>query len=367
MNDINKPITTRVDENQRLWIDLNSVDPNCGLLSHTELDALQECLTTLDHTVSALILNIQTARPQLDVMFRTLITQQETAPLLKWIRQAQTLCQQLEKLPVPSLTLIHTPCFSYELELALSTDYCIALDDPTLLVGFPETRFGLHPALGGVQKALARTGPGLLPSLIEGSSLSVQQAAHLGLIDACVSTEQLASRIDHYLQHKPSRQRRDFQQTLLNLPLLRSWHSLPFSSQLRRNARPDHHPAAYALLNLWRRYGSRTDAKAMDHYARSVADLSMTEQAQNRLHLQQSRRQLCGKCSTDHHEVRHIHVIGTGLMAQDIVTYCAGLGLHISIQDKRPEAWKPCGKRCARICCIAITAMNKPLPRSCRC
>ena len=54
---------------------------------------------------------------------------------------------RLDRLPFPTVAVIHGYCLGGGLEIALACDYRIAIEDARF--GFPEVMLGLHPGLGG--------------------------------------------------------------------------------------------------------------------------------------------------------------------------------------------------------------------------
>ena len=54
---------------------------------------------------------------------------------------------RLDRLPLPTIAVIHGYCLGGGLEVALACDYRLAIDDASF--GFPEVLLGLHPGLGG--------------------------------------------------------------------------------------------------------------------------------------------------------------------------------------------------------------------------
>ncbi|MGA5200668.1 enoyl-CoA hydratase/isomerase family protein [Streptomyces variegatus] len=64
----------------------------------------------------------------------------------------------IEALPVPTVAAVHGMCLAGGFELALSADLLIAQEGT--LFGLPESRLGIMPLGGGVQRLAERAGPG---------------------------------------------------------------------------------------------------------------------------------------------------------------------------------------------------------------
>jgi 3-hydroxyacyl-CoA dehydrogenase/enoyl-CoA hydratase/3-hydroxybutyryl-CoA epimerase len=67
----------------------------------------------------------------------------------------QSLFDKLERLPFPTVAVIHGPCLGGGLEFALACDYRVAIDYSKTQIGLPEIKLGLIPGWGGTQR-LAR-------------------------------------------------------------------------------------------------------------------------------------------------------------------------------------------------------------------
>src|SRR3954465_5890425 len=66
--------------------------------------------------------------------------------------------RRIEKLPFPTLAAVHGTCMAGGFELALFCDLIWAAEGT--MMGLPETRLGIVPLAGGVERLAARGGPG---------------------------------------------------------------------------------------------------------------------------------------------------------------------------------------------------------------
>src|SRR5205823_14681039 len=105
-------------------------------------------------------------------------------------------------------------------------------------------------------------------------------------------------------------------------------------------ARPEHYPAPYAIIELWARYGAHGDA-ALEAEARSIAQLFTTESSRNlvRVFLLQDRLKSAGGRSGA--DIRHVHVVGAGVMGGDIAAWSALRGFTVTLQDRALEYVQP--------------------------
>src|SRR5256885_10627292 len=123
------------------------------------------------------------------------------------------------------------------------------------------------------------------------------------------------------------------------------WSSDVCSSDL---ASPDHYPAPYAILELWRRYDGDPFAPRPEDPA-SVIGLLEGDTARNliRIFFLQERLKSLGKGSD--FKAKRVHVIGAGVMGGDIAAWCAMRGLTVTLQDQSPERLAPAMKRAAEL------------------
>jgi 3-hydroxyacyl-CoA dehydrogenase / enoyl-CoA hydratase / 3-hydroxybutyryl-CoA epimerase len=100
-----------------------------------------------------------------------------------------------------------------------------------------------------------------------------------------------------------------------------------------RRARPEHYPAPFAIIDLWRAHGAR-GAAAMEAEASSIARLFLTPASRNlvRVFFLQDRLKALGGRKPP--SFQRVHVIGAGLMGGDIAAWCAYRGLEVTLQDR---------------------------------
>ena len=98
---------------------------------------------------------------------------------------------RLSSQPWPSVAIIDGICLGGGLELALACDVRVATDANHTALGFPEVKLGLLPGWGGTVRLARLIGPGAAVELAAaGETVDGPAAARLGLVDACVPTEQ---------------------------------------------------------------------------------------------------------------------------------------------------------------------------------
>lgn len=252
---------------------------------------------------------------------------------LALIERGQGVLERLERLPFPTVSLIHGFCLGGGLELALACRYRIAADTPETQFGFPEVKLGIHPGFGGTVRLTGLIGPlAALEMMLSGRSIDSRTARRIGLVDYAVPLRHFDNAARSMLLHAPSPRKPGFVSRLCG-----AWYLRPFlAGYLRRQAakRADkaHYPAPFAIIDLWERYGG--DPGAMfSAEARSIAKLITGYSSRNlvRVFLLQERLRSLGRGGAP--ATRFIHVVGAGTMGGDIAAWCAMQGLQVTIQD----------------------------------
>ena len=90
---------------------------------------------------------------------------------------------RLDRLPLPTIAVIHGYCLGGGLEVALACDYRLAIDGASF--GFPEVLLGLHPGLGGTFRLTRLINPAqAMTMMLTGKTERARAAKRLGLVDA---------------------------------------------------------------------------------------------------------------------------------------------------------------------------------------
>lgn len=98
--------------------------------------------------------------------------------------------RKLRTFPKPYLCAINGMALGGGLEMALSADFCYAVDDATL--GFPEVARGIIPGVGGTQTVGRFTSRGrALEMLLTGQPISAPDAYRYGLVNKLTEASQL--------------------------------------------------------------------------------------------------------------------------------------------------------------------------------
>jgi enoyl-CoA hydratase/carnithine racemase len=104
---------------------------------------------------------------------------------------------RMERLPFPTLAAVHGTCMAGGFELALFCDLIWAAEGTML--GLPETRLGIVPLAGGVERVAARAGLGRARAVALGGDLHLaEDFAAWGAIDHVVAADDLHAAAEEF-------------------------------------------------------------------------------------------------------------------------------------------------------------------------
>ena len=256
--------------------------------------------------------------------------------------------QEVHELPFPTTAMVNGFCMGGGVELALACRYRVALDDPKTRFALPEVMLGIMPAWHGVQWLPKLVGPAAaFDMILTGKSVDARRAKRIGLVDQAVPLRILENTARMVtLEAKPRRQL-----SLMNRLMAGPLKGVVVSQarkQVAKRARREHYPAPYAILELWRKYDGDPFAASNDPSC-SVESLFAHPTTSNliRIFFLQERLKAQGKVAEV--EVRHVHVVGAGVMGGDIAAICAMRGLTVTLQDTAPDRLAPAVKRAAQL------------------
>ncbi|MFP5350048.1 MAG: 3-hydroxyacyl-CoA dehydrogenase NAD-binding domain-containing protein [Gammaproteobacteria bacterium] len=98
--------------------------------------------------------------------------------------------------------------------------------------------------------------------------------------------------------------------------------------RLRERANPDHYPAPYRMLELWREHAGE------EREALSLGELLVGRTSRNLVHVFLLGEELKRGGRTRPHGIQHVHVVGAGVMGADIAMWAAARGFFVSLQDR---------------------------------
>jgi 3-hydroxyacyl-CoA dehydrogenase/enoyl-CoA hydratase/3-hydroxybutyryl-CoA epimerase len=257
----------------------------------------------------------------------------DSARAAELARGGQLVFDRLARLPFPSVALIHGACLGGGLELALACTYRVAREDEGTRLGLPEVRLGIHPGFGGTVRLPALIGH--LPAfdlMLSGRTVSPRQALAMGLVDEMVPERHLLHAALSFIEKAPPRHTPAWWKRLPGWGPLRKPVSRMVTKSVAKKANPDHYPAPYRMLDLWLRRASQEDE------ALSLGEMLVSRTSRNLVNIFLLGEDLKRGGRKTPHNIRHVHVIGAGVMGADIALWAAFKGFSVSLQDQNGEA-----------------------------
>jgi 3-hydroxyacyl-CoA dehydrogenase/enoyl-CoA hydratase/3-hydroxybutyryl-CoA epimerase len=251
---------------------------------------------------------------------------------------------QVEALPFPTVALIHGFCMGGGTELALACRYRIADEGPKTKMALPEVMIGIVPGWGGAQRMPRLIGAGqALGLMLTGRAVNAKTAKRMGLVDVVTPRRHFTNAATMLLQKPPAPHHPALKDAITNWPFIRGLVANASRKQVAKKARPDHYPAPYAIIDLWEKYDGDPRKVPADANA-SMQKLFEHPTARNliRIFKLQDRLKALGAGSSD---IKHVHVVGAGVMGGDIAAWCAFKGMTVTLQDLDHDRIAPAIKR----------------------
>jgi 3-hydroxyacyl-CoA dehydrogenase/enoyl-CoA hydratase/3-hydroxybutyryl-CoA epimerase len=329
------------------WLTIDKPGSSANVLSSSVLTELDALLAALEKDLPRGVVVISGKKGGFvagaDIKEFTGIT--DAASGYQLIRRGQQVLNRLAALPRPSVAAIHGFALGGGLELALACRYHVGVADERLSLGLPEVLLGIHPGFGGTVRTVRVAGVRpAMELMLSGKPVRAEKALRLGLIDRLVPEAELRSAAREMLLAAPAPRRAPWQERLLSSAPLRPLVRRSLTRKVARRAPREHYPAPYAIIDLWARFGAH-GPQAFEAEARSIAYLFTTETSRNlvRVFLLQDRlKSAGGKSAAD---IRHVHVVGAGVMGGDIAAWSALRGFTVTLQDRAIEYVQPALQR----------------------
>jgi 3-hydroxyacyl-CoA dehydrogenase/enoyl-CoA hydratase/3-hydroxybutyryl-CoA epimerase len=338
----------RTDEDGIAWLLFDKKDANANTLSAdvlTELDAVLEKLER-DRPRGLVIRSAKRGNFIAGADIAQFPGVTDTGPIEALLTRGHAILDRLDRLPLPTIAVIHGYCLGGGLEVALACDYRLAIDDASF--GFPEVLLGLHPGLGGTVRLTRLINPvQAMTMMLTGKTERARRAKRLGIVDAVTQERHVRAAVKSAVSGdwKPAKQ--DLLGSLMNLGPVRGLLASRMRSEAEKKAPRAHYPAPYALIDLWVTHGSNREAMQKAEVS-SFAKLLVTDTAQNLVRVFFLRENL-KSLADGKWDGRRIHVIGAGAMGGDIAAWCAWHGFVVSLGDTKPEPIAGAIKRAATL------------------
>ena len=329
------------------WLTIDKPGTSANVLSGSVLGELDALLARLEQDLPRGVVVISAKKSGFvagaDIKEFTGIT--DAASGYGLIRRGQQVLNRLAALPCPTVAAIHGFALGGGLELALACRYRVAVADERLSLGLPEVLLGIHPGFGGTVRSVRVAGVrAAMELMLSGKPVRAEKALRLGLIDRLVAASDLRRCAREMLLRASAPRRAPWPQRLLSSAPLRPLVGRSLRREVARRAPREHYPAPYAIIDLWSRYGAH-GPQAFEAEARSIADLFTTQTSRNLVRVFLLQDRLKGTGGKSAAEIRHVHVVGAGVMGGDIAAWSALRGFTVTLQDRALEYVQPALER----------------------
>lgn len=335
---------TSLDDSGIVTLSLDRAGSNVNAISREVLDELGQIVERLAIERPAGVL-IHSAKPfgfAVGADIKEFVTYAQQGTVLENIENGQRVYESLARLPCPTVAAIHGACMGGGTELILACRQRIAADDDKTRIGLPEVMLGIHPGWGGTARLPRLIGAtDALPVMLTGKALSAKRALALGVVDRLAPPAELLAEARALLRRphaRPFAQRAKAWAT--NTWLARQILAPMVIKQTAAKVRKEHYPAPFALIDVWKRGGPGIQQR-LRLEARSVAKLAETSTAQNLIRIFFLQERLKGQGSGIEHGIRHVHVVGAGVMGGDIAAWAAFKGFEVTLQDREMKFIQP--------------------------
>ncbi len=335
---------TSLDDQGIVTLSLDRANSSVNALSREVLDELGQIVERLAIEKPAGVL-IHSAKPSgfaVGADIKEFVEYAKQGTVLENIQNGQRVFEALARLNCPTVAAIHGACMGGGTELSLACRQRIAADDEKTKIGLPEVMLGIHPGWGGTARLPRLIGAtDALPVMLTGRGLSAKRALAMGVVDRLAPPAELLAEARALLRRphvRPFAQRAKAWAT--NTWMARQILAPMVVKQTAAKVRREHYPAPFALIDVWKRGGSSIQ-KRLKLEARSVAKLAETSTARNLIRIFLLQERLKGQGSGIEHGIKHVHVVGAGVMGGDIAAWAAFKGFQVTLQDREMKFIQP--------------------------
>ena len=263
----------------------------------------------------------------------------------KLAREGQTLYDEIEALPFPTVAAISGPCVGGGCEMVLACKYRIISDQKSSSIGLPEVKLGILPGFGGTQRLPRLIGlPKALDIILSGKILKPKQALSVGLVDDIVKHEFLLERASNiaFGAETVNKKKLPFlDRFLTHNRFARSFVNKKVSKDMQRQTKGFYPAPPLALEAVM--YGlSRGVPEGLLNEAKLLGKLIVTTESKslvNVFFLSESSKAL-GKSAKKAVENLNTLVIGAGTMGAGIAGLLARNEASVILKDTSDEALK---------------------------
>jgi 3-hydroxyacyl-CoA dehydrogenase/enoyl-CoA hydratase/3-hydroxybutyryl-CoA epimerase len=339
------------DEAGIAWLCIDKADASANVLSSEVLLEFNDVMDTLAAAPPRGLV-LYSGKPGGFVMgaditeFTSIKTAEKAFELT---RLGQQLFDKLEALPCPTVAAINGVCLGGGLELVMACDYRIGPEGDSRILGLPEVKLGLHPGFGGTVRAVNLCGVRAgMQLMLTGNPVNARKGLKIGLLDRIAGEDGWRDAAVELITTKPATRRAPLVDRLLSLRPLRPLVRNMLIKQVSGKARKEHYPSPYAMIDLWTEHGASVKTGYVAE-AKSFGEMMMTSTSRNLIRVFFLQGKLKKQGNKTDKKIKHVHVVGAGVMGGDIAAWCALRGHSVTLQDREQKYIDPALERAQKL------------------
>nr|KAF6307939.1 hydroxyacyl-CoA dehydrogenase trifunctional multienzyme complex subunit alpha [Myotis myotis] len=264
--------------------------------------------------------------------------------------------EKLEKSNKPVVAAISGSCLGGGLELAISCQYRIATKDKKTVLGVPEVLLGILPGAGGTQRLPQMVGiPAAFDMMLTGRNIRADRAKKMGLVDQLVEPlgpgikppeertieylEEIAVTFAKGLADKKISLKRSkglmerLTSYAMGIPFVRQQVYKKVEEQVRKQTK-GLYPAPLKIIDVVKTGLEEGKEAGYLSESQKFGELAMTRESKALIGLYHG-QVLCkkNKFGMPQKEVKHLAVLGAGLMGAGIAQVSVDKGLQTILKD----------------------------------
>jgi 3-hydroxyacyl-CoA dehydrogenase/enoyl-CoA hydratase/3-hydroxybutyryl-CoA epimerase len=339
------------DEAGIAWLCLDKADTTANVLSSYVIEELDGILDSLEKEPPAGLV-LYSGKPGSFIMgaditeFGEFKSANEVTRLGKL---GQQVFLRIQSLPCPTVAAVNGVCLGGGLEITMMCDYRIGPPGDGKIFGLPEVKLGLHPGFGGTVRAVQLCGVRAgMQLMLTGNPVNSEKALKMGLIDRMAGEDEWRDSARNLIATKPALGKAPLVDRIMGLAPVRPIVRNMLIKQIAGKARRDHYPAPYAMIDLWAKHGASSKT-GYDAEAESFGQVMLTDASRNLVRVFFLQGKLKKQGNKIEKKIKHVHVVGAGVMGGDIAAWCAFRGHTVTLQDREQKYIDPALDRAQKL------------------
>lgn len=343
-------IQCNIESNQTAKLVFNNEASGSNVFNQATLAELKECLAALtsQNNVKGLIVTSSLSHFIFGADITEFLThfKKDVSEMIKWLKEINDVFNSFEDLPYPTVCAINGFALGGGFEMALTTDYRIALE--AAKVGLPETKLGIMPGWGGTVRLSRLAGvDNAIEWITSGKQYKAYDAFKIGAVDAVVTepdnlinaaNKLLERAIHNELDWKAQRTKK---KSAVKLNDIEAAMSIETAKGFVFSIAGKNYPAPMLAIETIQKGLKLGRDEALVTEGQNFAKLTKTPQASSLVSVflgDQYLKKVSKKITKELDKVKQAAVLGAGIMGGGIAYQSASKGTPIIMKDIRPEA-----------------------------